>query len=187
MKLRLLGQVGDWQVTGSVKGGGSDPRWPMAADPVKAFPFVFVPTPTLRALCLEVEVWSEDTDGVDSCVGCGTLELTQLARCSADSQLLPVSLRARSGTPAGDLIVSLRSDVKGTERDVTLSPETQEQLSFFKSVSLFHTFTEEQLLVLTRRIVVRTYEPGTVIVKQGDIGDEFFVVHVGKVRFPVCV
>ena len=54
-------------------------------------------------------------------------------------------------------------------------------MSFLKSVSLFHSLNEEQFLEICRRLVVVTFQPGTVIITQGDLGDEFFLIQSGKV------
>ncbi len=62
-----------------------------------------------------------------------------------------------------------------------LSEEQQQQMSFLKSVSLFHSFTEDQFFQTCSRLVVREFTPGAVIVRQRDVGDEFFIIQSGKV------
>lgn len=56
------------------------------------------------------------------------------------------------------------------------------KMSFLKSVSLFHSLQEDQLLELCKRLVVVTFPPNTPIVVQDDAGDEFFLIQSGKVR-----
>jgi hypothetical protein len=184
VKLRLSGQAPEWRATKSARGGGIDPKWPLLLDAVQSFPFNFRPTAAFRQLFLEVEVWNEDLDGVDSLMGSGQLDVTNFTKWTCpDSAPLQVDLKTPSGAAAGIIYVRIRSEVKASGPGLisTLSPETQSQLSFLKSVSLFHSFSEEQLIGLTRKVVIRTYEPGAVIVKQGDIGAEFFIVHSGRV------
>lgn len=126
---------------------------------------------------------STDPDGVDVCLGVGQYDLSSITQWSTgESPPLCVPLSSRTGEPCGELFISTRSDVKASiSSRPTLSPETQAQLSFFKSLSLFHSFNEEQLIALTRRLTVRTFEPGSVIIRQGDIGEEFYIVQSGKV------
>ena len=146
-------------------------------------PFNYKPTVMSRGLILEIEVWNEDLDGVDAFLGVGQYDVTQFAKYSSgDSGPISIEITSQQGTVAGEIVLNMRSDVKSSDGGgPTLSPETKEQLSFFKSVSLFHSFSEEQLLGLTRKIVERTFEPGQVIVRQGDSGAEFYIVHTGRV------
>lgn len=184
VKLRLSGQGPEWRATKSARGGGIDPKWPLLLDAVQSFPFNFRPTAAFRQLFLEVEVWNEDLEGVDSLMGTGQLDVTNFTKWTCpDSAPLQIDLQTPSGAAAGIIYVRMRSEVKASGPGIvsTLSPETQAQLSFLKSVSLFHSFSEEQLIGLTRKVVIRSFEPGSVIVKQGDIGHEFFIVHSGRV------
>lgn len=194
MKLRLRGQASvDWQVVPAVRGGGSDPKW--TTDAVKSFPFSFRPSAALRELLLEVEVWNEDPEGVDTCTGTATYDVTSLTRWStSESSPVSVELRTARGEPCGELVLSAASEVDGSEDDASappLTPEHTERISFLKSVPLFHECTEEQLAVLVQRLTVRACDSGSVVVRQGDIGDEFFVLASGGVRPPpitiVCV
>eukprot|EP00927_Polykrikos_kofoidii_P023572 TRINITY_DN2166_c0_g1_i6.p1 TRINITY_DN2166_c0_g1~~TRINITY_DN2166_c0_g1_i6.p1 ORF type:complete len:1095 (-),score=187.03 TRINITY_DN2166_c0_g1_i6:123-3407(-) len=49
-----------------------------------------------------------------------------------------------------------------------------------RKVSLLETITDEQIAQLTDIVDHRKYEPGEVIIRQGDVGNEFFVVFSGE-------
>ena len=56
------------------------------------------------------------------------------------------------------------------------------QLSFLKSVPLFHTFSEAQFSKMCAQLRLIEYHDGETIIRQGDVGDKFYIIKSGKVR-----
>lgn len=52
---------------------------------------------------------------------------------------------------------------------------------FLVSISSFSEFTEQQLLTLERKATIKRYNSEDIIFKQGDEGDNFYVIHEGTV------
>jgi cAMP-dependent protein kinase regulator len=65
---------------------------------------------------------------------------------------------------------------------VTSSSHHHVQLSqFLQKISLFSNIGMQQLNQLARSLTKQSYEDGQYIIKQGDVGDQFYVVYRGKV------
>ena len=62
--------------------------------------------------------------------------------------------------------------------DITL----QKEIQLLKTVSLFRTLKEEELkiIILTTEDII--YEPGEVIVNEGDEGNEAYIIYAGSVE-----
>jgi hypothetical protein len=59
--------------------------------------------------------------------------------------------------------------------------DSSQRTEFFKQVHLFRGLEEEALLDLSQNVPVQVYSPGQVIFRQGDEGDEFFLLCSGRV------
>ena len=55
-------------------------------------------------------------------------------------------------------------------------------LQYLKKVPIFSTLPRKELEWIARAVKERTYEPGAVIVKQGDPGVGFFLIAEGRVE-----
>lgn len=65
---------------------------------------------------------------------------------------------------------------------VTSSSNQNVQLSqFLQKITLFKSIGVQQLNQLARSLSKQSYEDGSYIIKQGDVGDNFFVVYRGRV------
>jgi CRP-like cAMP-binding protein len=65
---------------------------------------------------------------------------------------------------------------------VTSSSNQNVQLSqFLSKISLFASLGVQQLNQLARSLTKQTYEDGQYIIRQGDMGDQFYVIYKGKV------
>ena len=63
---------------------------------------------------------------------------------------------------------------------VTSSSNQNVQLSkFLSKISLFQTISVQSLNQLARSLTKQSYENGEYIIRQGDIGDQFYVIHKG--------
>ncbi len=60
--------------------------------------------------------------------------------------------------------------------------ETSDYMTHLMKVPLFHELPARQLESVARSLRERTYEPGSVIVKQGDPGLGFFLITAGRVE-----
>uniref|UniRef100_A0A7S2CR63 cGMP-dependent protein kinase n=2 Tax=Alexandrium andersonii TaxID=327968 RepID=A0A7S2CR63_9DINO len=60
------------------------------------------------------------------------------------------------------------------------SPQEKEILSFLSKVPLFRQLPEDQLPLLAQACEIRDYMPKQVVIKQGDIGKEFFIIRCGE-------
>jgi len=58
---------------------------------------------------------------------------------------------------------------------------SQAQLSFIKSVPLFHNLTEIQITSLVKKLRRAQFATGDAIIKQGSVGLRFFVITEGRV------
>ena len=61
-------------------------------------------------------------------------------------------------------------------------PETTAYLEYLRKVPIFKGLPPRELEFISRSVKERTYEPGTVIVKQGDPGVGFFMIAEGRVE-----
>lgn len=61
-------------------------------------------------------------------------------------------------------------------------PETTSNLDYLRKVPIFKGLPPRELEFISRSVKERTYEPGSVIVKQGDPGVGFFMIVEGKVE-----
>ena len=59
--------------------------------------------------------------------------------------------------------------------------EIPEIMSLMKSISLFHSFTEQQFSRLCVAVRKKVFNPGDHIIKQGEHGDMFFIIAFGRV------
>jgi CRP-like cAMP-binding protein len=55
-------------------------------------------------------------------------------------------------------------------------------VNFLKAIPLFHTLQQQQLNHLAQSCLSGHYTPGTVIIRQGDVGHTFYVVETGVVN-----
>lgn len=66
---------------------------------------------------------------------------------------------------------------------VTSSSNQNVQLSqFLSKIQLFETIGVQKLNQLARSLTKLTFEDGHYIIKQGDLGDQFYVLYRGQVR-----
>lgn len=56
---------------------------------------------------------------------------------------------------------------------------------FLASIPAFADFTDQQLLLLEQRAEIKRYHNGDIIFRQGEIGENFYVIHAGTVD--VCI
>ncbi len=61
-------------------------------------------------------------------------------------------------------------------------PETTAYLEYLRKVPIFKGLPPRELEFISRSVKERTYEPGKVIVKQGDPGVGFFMIAEGRVE-----
>eukprot|EP00605_Chrysophyceae_sp_TOSAG23-4_P000003 GSChrysophyteH1.ASY1.ANO1.3.1 assembled CDS len=61
------------------------------------------------------------------------------------------------------------------------SDNTGRLKDFLVSISSFSDFSETQLLTLEQKAVIKRYNPNDIIFKQGEEGDNFYVIHEGTV------
>jgi len=61
-------------------------------------------------------------------------------------------------------------------------PDTSAYLEYLRQVPIFKALPARELEFISRSVKERTYEPGTVIVKQGDPGIGFFMIIDGRVE-----
>lgn len=57
-----------------------------------------------------------------------------------------------------------------------------EKIVFLKSTDLFREIPIEKLLPVAKSLVVKNFSKGEVIVTQGDVGEELFLVVTGRVK-----
>lgn len=60
-------------------------------------------------------------------------------------------------------------------------PRAAETVAFLKTVRLFEEFAEPELLALSSRLRQRSLRRGQVLFREGDAGDEMFVVQQGSI------
>ncbi len=64
---------------------------------------------------------------------------------------------------------------------VTSSSNQNVQLSqFLSKITLFETIGVQKLNQLARSLTKQSYDDGQYIIKQGDIGDQFYVLYKGE-------
>jgi CRP-like cAMP-binding protein len=94
-----------------------------------------------------------------------------------------------ASTPDGDLVRQLHtaaSPLSGKQDLALNAGMSQSQVSFLKSVPLFHSFTEEHFNRLVTKFHKVAFEAGDVILTQGDPPDGcFYVIVSGKVAVHV--
>jgi CRP-like cAMP-binding protein len=56
---------------------------------------------------------------------------------------------------------------------------------FLVSISSFADFSDQQLLTLEQKVKIITYKDGDMIIKQGDPGESFYVIHEGTVQVKI--
>eukprot|EP01138_Halocafeteria_seosinensis_P005538 gb/GECG01005661.1/.p1 GENE.gb/GECG01005661.1/~~gb/GECG01005661.1/.p1 ORF type:complete len:1533 (+),score=231.60 gb/GECG01005661.1/:1-4599(+) len=59
--------------------------------------------------------------------------------------------------------------------------EIKNVMSLMKSISLFHTFSEQQFSRLCIAVRKQKWRPGEIIIRQGESGDMFFIIASGRV------
>jgi putative ABC transport system ATP-binding protein len=60
--------------------------------------------------------------------------------------------------------------------------ETVRMVEFLKRSKLFEASPPDTLTTITQKMVAERFPPGTVVVKQGDEGDKFYVIRRGTVE-----
>ncbi|MBL8149779.1 MAG: mechanosensitive ion channel [Blastocatellia bacterium] len=73
------------------------------------------------------------------------------------------------------------ADVPAVSRTI----ERQEVEMHLRAIHFLKPLKDEEISALAKKIEKRLYSPSEVIIKQGDEGDEFFIVHRGKVSVMV--
>ena len=67
------------------------------------------------------------------------------------------------------------------ERNKTSRPATVHRRNFLKGISNFEALTDAQLTEVALHLRERTFTKGQVIIREGDEGDEFFIIEAGNV------
>jgi len=62
------------------------------------------------------------------------------------------------------------------------SNQNRQQTQFLSRIALFETLTIESLNQLARSLTKQTFEDGSYIIRQGEIGEQFYVIFKGSVR-----
>jgi len=65
---------------------------------------------------------------------------------------------------------------------MTVTMNVTHRLQLLKDVPLFSQFEESELRLLLRSAILRSYPQGALIIKENDVGDEFFLVLEGRVE-----
>lgn len=60
--------------------------------------------------------------------------------------------------------------------------ETTTLAIFLRKIHLFHDLTDDQLLYISEKIAEENFDTGETIIKQGLVGDSFYIIYRGKVR-----
>lgn len=70
----------------------------------------------------------------------------------------------------------------GSKKD---NAKFQENMQFLSSVNLFKRLPKDQLPLLTANCEQATFKPGSTVIKQGDMGNEFFIVKSGEANVSI--
>lgn len=81
-----------------------------------------------------------------------------------------------------DNITAVVVQIPGNDADMTRAAEANLTLDTLKSVPLFTELTYQQLVRLMNLTRTRAVSPGTVVCKEGEPGDQFFVVLDGEIE-----
>ena len=82
------------------------------------------------------------------------------------------------GGPAKRWLERKRPGTAGREREMA----TQEALDILKELPLFQPFPPSELKELSEHVMRRSYPAKKIVVKQGEPGDEFFVIYQGEAK-----
>ena len=119
----------------------------------------------------------EPTAALDKASGREVVEvLKELARDNGSTILL-VTHDSRV-IDIADRIVNM---VDGRIVSEIFVEETLRMMAFLKRSKLFEASAPDTLTTITQKMVGERYPPGTVVVKQGDEGDKFYVIRRGAV------
>ena len=71
----------------------------------------------------------------------------------------------------------------GSQTDARTTLDTQAVNDFIEKVPLFRRLPQEEIPILARAMHMKEFKAGTVIFKQGDKGDAFYVIQTGEARY----
>ena len=95
--------------------------------------------------------------------------------CDSGDESEPCAERSIAGTGTG-------TETKLSVGDVVVSQET---IDYLKTIPFFLDFTEEEFDTLMAKSTYTTFEPGSIIMKQGMPGETFYVIDNGSVEIIV--
>jgi len=104
--------------------------------------------------------------------------------CFGELALIHDAPRAATVTAVEDCVIwtmhrnAFRRNVKGAKQQ-----DYKQRVRWLKQVKLFNSLTKGQLGTMSEAFDEKTYKQNDVIIKQGDIGDKFFVIKSGEVRW----
>jgi CRP-like cAMP-binding protein len=116
-------------------------------------------------------------------IGGDSLGLLESGSSFGDLALMYNCPRAATIRTASDCTLWTLDRVFFRQAMVTSSSNQNVQLSqFLSKLELFGTIGVQKLNQLARALTKQSYDDGQYIIRQGDIGDKFYVLHRGEVR-----
>merc|ERR1719233_1642980 len=103
--------------------------------------------------------------------------------CFGELALIHDAPRAATVTAVEDCVIwtmhrnAYHRNVRGAKQQ-----EYQQRVRWLKKVKLFNSLTKGQLVTMSEAFDEKTYKKNDVIIKQGDIGERFFVIKSGEVK-----
>merc|ERR1719233_2240780 len=103
--------------------------------------------------------------------------------CFGELALIHDAPRAATVTAVEDCVIwtmhrnAYHRNVRGAKQQ-----DYQQRVRWLKKVKLFNSLTKGQLVTMSEAFDEKTYKKNDVIIKQGDIGERFFVIKSGEVK-----
>jgi CRP-like cAMP-binding protein len=116
-------------------------------------------------------------------IGGESLGLLESGSSFGDLALMYNCPRAATIRAASDCTLWTLDRVFFRQAMVTSSSNQNVQLSqFLSKLELFQSLGVQKLNQLARALTKQSYDDGQYIIRQGDIGDQFYVLHRGEVN-----